>query len=132
MPNSKMSAVEEESNDLSHCCVCFEEFDNGERKPKFLTCYHTLCLMCAKVKQGNHKYQPFHVLTKYLLQFRPSLRVSISLAPCAKLFPTFKEGLNALLLTCMHSTSSSSRKMQLRVDDCKYKNCAYRVFSALH
>ena len=41
--------VEEESQDLSHCCICLDEFDSGKRKPKFLSCHHTLCLKCIKV-----------------------------------------------------------------------------------
>ena len=41
MASSKMNTIEEESCDLSHCFICFiEEFDSGERKPEFLTCYH--------------------------------------------------------------------------------------------
>lgn len=51
MASSKMSIIEEESHDLTHCCVCLDEFDSGERNPKFLTCYHTLCLMCVKVNK---------------------------------------------------------------------------------
>lgn len=49
MASSKMSIIEEESHDLTHCCVCLEEFDTGEFKPKFLSCHHTLYLICVKV-----------------------------------------------------------------------------------
>lgn len=38
--------VEEQSEDLSTCCVCLEFYDVENRKPKFLTCHHTLCLNC--------------------------------------------------------------------------------------
>ena len=55
MASSKMSALEEETHDLSHCFICMEEYDSGERKPKFLTCHHTQCLKCVKVKPHLHK-----------------------------------------------------------------------------
>lgn len=63
MASSKMNTIEDESDDLSHRCVCFEEFDNGERKPKFLSCHHTLCLTCAKVIQNvNYIYSQSQVI----------------------------------------------------------------------
>ena len=39
--------------DLFTCSVCFENFNNEGRKPKFLSCYHTLCLECIKVMYLN-------------------------------------------------------------------------------
>ena len=53
------SALEEESDDLTHCCICMEQFDNGLHKPKFLICHHTLCLQCIKV---------FHIYSQLYLQ----------------------------------------------------------------
>ena len=47
--NHAVSAVEEESHDLCHCSVCFEQFDAGEHKPKFLGCHHTMSMKCIKV-----------------------------------------------------------------------------------
>ena len=41
--------MEEQSLDLTTCCVCFESFDLNEHKPKYLPCSHTLCLICLKV-----------------------------------------------------------------------------------
>ena len=38
--------------DLEHfvtCGVCFSEFDEEIRKPKFLQCAHTVCLTCLQV-----------------------------------------------------------------------------------
>jgi hypothetical protein len=40
------------TNDLEHfvnCGVCFYEFDEENRKPKFLQCAHTFCLKCLQV-----------------------------------------------------------------------------------
>jgi hypothetical protein len=40
------------TNDLEHflnCGVCFCEFDEETRKPKFLQCAHTVCLKCLQV-----------------------------------------------------------------------------------
>ena len=38
-------------DDLTTCSVCFNYFDDRERKPKFLPCksLHTLCLVCVQV-----------------------------------------------------------------------------------
>ena len=43
--------MEEDTEDLSTCCVCLEPYDKEERKPKFLSCGHTLCLKCVKVNK---------------------------------------------------------------------------------
>ena len=46
--NGIKNAVEEESHDLMHCCICMEEYDSGLHKPKFISCHHTFCLQCLK------------------------------------------------------------------------------------
>ena len=45
------SAYNGDVEDLTTCCVCFNNFDDKERKPKFLTCkgLHTVCLVCVQV-----------------------------------------------------------------------------------
>jgi hypothetical protein len=43
-------AVVQQSDDLTTCCVCYEVYDEGNLKPKFLTCFHTFCLTCVKVR----------------------------------------------------------------------------------
>ena len=35
--------------DLMTCGVCLCEYDEVDRKPKFLPCAHTFCLLCLKV-----------------------------------------------------------------------------------
>lgn len=45
----RMASLEEQSEDLSTCCVCLELYHEENRKPKFLSCHHTLCLNCIKV-----------------------------------------------------------------------------------
>ncbi len=42
-------ALIDDFEDLLTCSVCLENFDNEVRKPKFLSCHHTLCLECVKV-----------------------------------------------------------------------------------
>ena len=40
------------TNDMEEfvtCGVCLCEFDAEVRKPKFLMCSHTVCLLCLKV-----------------------------------------------------------------------------------
>ena len=37
------------SEDWTRCAVCSCEFDEWDRKPKFIPCSHTLCLLCLKV-----------------------------------------------------------------------------------
>ena len=47
---SNMNPTEEESNDLTTCCICMETYTEGDKhKPKFLTCSHSFCLPCIKV-----------------------------------------------------------------------------------
>ena len=48
------SSLDEQSEDLSTCCVCMDPYDEGMLKPKSLPCLHTFCLKCAKVTK-NHK-----------------------------------------------------------------------------
>lgn len=32
------------------CLVCYLQFDDHQVKPKLLSCSHTVCLQCLKVK----------------------------------------------------------------------------------
>lgn len=43
------SRANEESEDLYTCSICYYQYDEGDRKPKFLPCAHTFCLTCLKV-----------------------------------------------------------------------------------
>lgn len=43
-----MASCEDETEDLSTCSVCFNQYDKNERIPKFLPCSHTFCLLCLK------------------------------------------------------------------------------------
>jgi hypothetical protein len=42
-------AVASDTEHFVNCGVCFCEFDEETRKPKFLQCAHTVCLKCLKV-----------------------------------------------------------------------------------
>ena len=53
MDSNQAATVEEESEDQATCCICLEFYDEGERKPKFLSCHHTYCLKCIKVRIKN-------------------------------------------------------------------------------
>ena len=55
-----MERLEEESEDLSMCCVCLESYDKLLRKPKYLPCYQTYCLQCIQVCTSNHHKHPQH------------------------------------------------------------------------
>ena len=41
--------LEKVTQSLTTCCVCFEQYDEVERQPKILPCYHTLCNICIQV-----------------------------------------------------------------------------------
>ncbi|XP_069671468.1 uncharacterized protein [Periplaneta americana] len=43
------------SADLVRCGVCLERFNEDERKPKFLQCYHTFCVHCLRRLQQKRK-----------------------------------------------------------------------------
>ena len=48
--NQEVSTDEEESDDLSTCCICFHPYDDSEREPKYLCLHHhNYCLKCIKV-----------------------------------------------------------------------------------
>ena len=53
MASNVPTKAEQESDDLTTCCVCFEVFNERDRQPKFLTCHHTYCLSCIKVSTVN-------------------------------------------------------------------------------
>ena len=38
-----------DSEDYLTCSVCFNEYDEKSHTPKFLICFHTLCIQCVKV-----------------------------------------------------------------------------------
>lgn len=44
-------SLEEEEDNLVTCGVCSCEYDANQRKPKFLPCAHTVCVLCLKVSQ---------------------------------------------------------------------------------
>jgi len=39
--NNDATTAEEESDDLTTCCVCMEVDNAGDCKPKSLSCHHT-------------------------------------------------------------------------------------------
>ena len=39
----------EENEEFITCGICFYQYDDELRKPKFLVCSHTFCLSCLKV-----------------------------------------------------------------------------------
>ena len=41
--------MEEQSLDLTTCCICLESYDLKEHKPKYLPSTHTFCQGCLKV-----------------------------------------------------------------------------------
>ena len=43
------SSMEEQSLDLTTCCICFELYDQNKHKTKYLPCTHTFCQGCLKV-----------------------------------------------------------------------------------
>ena len=56
-----------------------EEFDSGEHKPKFLSCHHTLCLMCS-IKSSYHNY--------HIKDFKLNLNLSVqAIAKKSNLIP---------------------------------------------
>ena len=50
------TALEKDTEDLSTCCVCLDTYNEDERKPKFLSCGHTICLKCVEVNKLNELY----------------------------------------------------------------------------
>jgi hypothetical protein len=44
------NALTNELGEFVTCGVCTSEFDAEKRKPKFLQCAHTVCLLCLEVR----------------------------------------------------------------------------------
>ena len=44
-----VTSLNEQTNDLSSCSVCYDTFNDMTIKPKYLSCWHTFCLECIKV-----------------------------------------------------------------------------------
>ncbi|XP_045032864.1 E3 ubiquitin-protein ligase TRIM21 [Daphnia magna] len=55
--SSVVSDDDAEVIDLVTCSVCLCEFDDANRKPKFLPCGHTICLTCLAEIQQNRQIQ---------------------------------------------------------------------------
>ena len=53
MATNRRDSVEEQSQDLCQCCICFEQFDSEEHKPKFIACHHTICSKCLTVEEED-------------------------------------------------------------------------------
>ena len=56
------SSMEEQSLDLTTCCICLESYDLKGRKPKYVPCTHTFCQVCLKVRI-------YYLLKKHILSF---------------------------------------------------------------
>ena len=54
------SSMEDQSLDLTTCCICLESYDLKEHKPKYLPCTHTFCQGCSKVSTFT-----FHLKNSY-------------------------------------------------------------------
>jgi hypothetical protein len=46
LKHNQVSNMSENSVDLVRCGICMERFNQDDRKPKFLQCYHTYCSNC--------------------------------------------------------------------------------------
>lgn len=64
-----VNRVEEQIEDLSTCCVCLEFYNDGERKPKFLSCHHCLCLKCILV--SGHEFFCFLLSLQFVITLFP-------------------------------------------------------------
>ena len=53
---SKVAGVKEENDDLITCSKCKHIYNEGERKPKFLPCFHCYCLECIQVSASFEIY----------------------------------------------------------------------------
>ena len=45
-----MAAEVDEITDMTSCGICLDPYDIELHKPKYLSCHHTFCLECIKVK----------------------------------------------------------------------------------
>ena len=60
------TALAEESDDLTNCPVCLDQYNRVEKQPKSLPfCVHTLCISCLKV--SFQTYILFHLNLHYLI-----------------------------------------------------------------
>ena len=42
-----------DNQDVMACDICTENYDNEQRKPKFMTCHHTFCEYCLNKVAGD-------------------------------------------------------------------------------
>ena len=63
------SSMEEQSLDLTTCCICLESYDLKQHKPKYLPCSHTFCFGCLKVRTRFVFNSLIHFLTPLLFIF---------------------------------------------------------------
>ena len=116
MASNEPTTAEQESDDLTTCCVCFEVYNEGDRKPKFLSCFHTHCLVCIKVSGLNsiilNHYLNFYSNLKCLCFIDRKWLVTwiTLLVPSARLFVfCLEKGLKPCPPMFMCSTIFSSR-----------------------
>ena len=57
---------EVDHEEFLNCTVCLFAFDELNRKPKFLSCFHTFCLLCMKVHSLIYIYNDYRSNVYYL------------------------------------------------------------------
>ena len=68
MASNVATEAVQESDDLTICCVCMEVYNEGNRKPKSLSCHHTYCVTCIKVSlTTNYSAFPVALVSSLIL-----------------------------------------------------------------
>ena len=83
---SNAMATLEELNDLCTCCVCFNQYDRDEHKPKYLiTCLHTICVCCIQVSSIKLLTYVSNIVTHTILFLIQKLkRLTLTSVACPK------------------------------------------------
>ena len=120
MASNEVSTTDDgESEDQATCCICLHTFNDLERKPKFLPCFHTVCVTCIKVSSRFSQYIILSLMTKLPFVGRKwspvHLKKAKSLALRAMLFVLFLQKVQmAFQQTIMPLTTSRwNNKLQI-------------------
>ena len=69
--SSSMDLAMIQGHYFSICYVCFESYDENEKKPKTLSCSHTVCLRCIRVFYCKVAlFVTFQLINSHLLHVR--------------------------------------------------------------
>ena len=135
-----VTSLNEQTNDLSSCSVCYDTFNDMTIKPKYLSCWHTFCLECIKViiQLKSLFVNTVSLFRKTNWQLQDRIRTICSYGHCdqrcrimIKLLINRWKSFKGMQVQSAESATTTKNRLSLPVTLVERWNCGRREFPAM-